>query len=97
MILVEKIYHRGHAQLTNVTQIESFQTNDGYITTNQVLAREIGADNENCFYKDPTTGKRKKVVAAKTAQGQWQLKTIGNTDPTTDGLLQLPLMDNAWG
>lgn len=96
MILIEKIYQRGHAELTHVDQIEKFQTNDGYITSNVVLAREIGADNENCFYKN-ADGKRKKVVAEKDEAGTWHLKTIGTTDPATDGLLQLPHMDNAWG
>lgn len=96
MILVEKIYRRGHDTLKSVDQIEKFQTNDGYVTSNQVLAREIGADNENCFYKNQE-GKRKKVVATKDEHGQWHLKTIGTTDPSTDGLLQLPHMDNIWG
>ncbi|MFC6181895.1 hypothetical protein [Lactiplantibacillus daowaiensis] len=96
MILIEKIYHRGHDEVTTVDQIDSFQTNDGYVTKNCVLAREIGADNENCFYKN-TEGKRKKVVATKADDGQWHLKTIGSTDTTTDGLLQLPHMDNVWG
>ncbi|BDZ31025.1 hypothetical protein RA086_07600 [Lactiplantibacillus sp. WILCCON 0030] len=96
MILIEKIYQRGHTELTSVDQIERFQTNDGYITSNQILAREIGADHENCFYKN-TEGKRKKVVATKDEQGQWHLQTKGTTDPTTDGLLQLPYMTNSWG
>lgn len=96
MILVEKIYHHGHDEITSVDQIEKFQTSDGYITSNQVLAREIGADNENCFYKNQE-GKRKKVVASKADDGVWHLKTIGSTDPTTDGLLALPHMDNVWG
>ncbi|WP_318766024.1 hypothetical protein [Lactiplantibacillus carotarum] len=64
MILVEKIYRRGHETLTNVDQIEKFQTNDGYITSNRVLAREIGADNENCFYKNQE-GKRKRSLPVK--------------------------------
>lgn len=96
MILIEKIYQRGHSELTSVDQIEQFQTADGYIISNQVLGREISADSENCFYKN-TEGKRKKVVATKDDQGQWHLKTIGNTDPTTDGLLQLPYMTTSWG
>lgn len=96
MILIEKIYQRGHETLTSVDQIEQFQTTDGYITSNQVLAREIGADSENCFYKN-AEGKRKKVVATKDDQGQWHLKTIGNNDPATDGLLQLPYMSTNWG
>ncbi|WP_436677212.1 hypothetical protein [Lactiplantibacillus plantarum] len=96
MIFIERIYRRGHEQLTTVDQIEKFQTNDGYVTSNEVLAREIGADSENCFYKNQE-GKRKKVVATKDDQGTWHLKTIGTTDPTSDGLLQLPHMDDVWG
>ncbi|ETY74166.1 hypothetical protein [Lactiplantibacillus fabifermentans] len=96
MILVEKIYRPGHEPITSVDQIAKFQTNDGYITPYHVLAREIGADKENCFYKN-SEGKRKKVVATKDAAGTWQLKTIGSTDATTDGLLSLPRMLNNWG
>ncbi|RRK11152.1 hypothetical protein D1831_03485 [Lactiplantibacillus garii] len=96
MILIEKIYRRGHETLSSVDQIEKFQTNDGYITPNQILAREIGADHENCFYKN-AEGKRKKVVAEKDDTGTWHLKTIGTTAPATDGLLQLPHMENVWG
>ena len=47
MILIEKIYQRGHSELTSVDQIEQFQTADGYIISNQVLGREISADSEN--------------------------------------------------
>jgi len=96
MILIEKIYHHSHAEVTKVDQIDRFQTNDGYVTTRQVLAREIGADGENCFYKN-ADGKRKKVVATKDDTGAWHLKTIGTTDAAQDGLLDLPHMDNVWG
>lgn len=95
MILIEKIYRRGHEALTSVDQIEKFQTNDGYITSNQVLAREIGADHENCFYKN-SAGKRQKVVATKDETG-WHLQTKGVTDPQADKILQLPHMENVWG
>lgn len=65
MVLIERIYRRGHEQLTNVDQIEKFETSDGYVTSNEVLAREIGADSENCFYKNQE-GKRKKSLRPKT-------------------------------
>ncbi|MBO9165299.1 hypothetical protein [Lactiplantibacillus pentosus] len=96
MVLIERIYRRGHEPLTSVDQIEKFETSDGYVTPNEVLAREIGADSENCFYKNQE-GKRKKVVAIKDDQGVWHMQTIGTTDPTTDGLLQLPHMQDIWG
>ena len=96
MVLIERIYRRGHEPLTNVDQIEKFETNDGYVTPNEVLAREIGADSENCFYKNQD-GKRKKVVATQDDAGTWHLKTIGTTDPASDGLLQLPHMHDVWG
>ncbi|CAJ1228146.1 hypothetical protein [Lactiplantibacillus xiangfangensis] len=96
MILIEKIYRHGHDELTSVDQIEKFQTNDGYVTPNRVLAREIGADRENCFYKNEE-GKRKKVLANKDDAGVWHLQTIGTSDPTADGLLKLPHMDHVWG
>ena len=96
MVLIEKIYRRAHDPLTSVDQIEKFQTNDGYVTDNQVLAREVGADSVGCFYKNEE-GKRKKVIAEQDDAGQWHLKTNGTTDPATDGLLQLPHMDNVWG
>ncbi|MFB9769317.1 hypothetical protein [Lactiplantibacillus modestisalitolerans] len=96
MILVEKIYRRGHQAPTTVDEIEKFQTSDGYVSPNHVLARAIGADHENCFYKNQD-GKRKKVVANKDSTGTWRLQTIGNTDPENDGLLQLPRMENSWG
>jgi len=96
MTLIEKIYQRGHSELTSVDQIEQFQTADGYIIPNRVLAREIGSDSENCFYKN-SEGKRKKIVATQDDQGTWHLKTIGNADPATDGLLKLPYMQNNWG
>ena len=46
MVLIERIYRRGHEPLTSVDQIEKFETSDGYVTPNEVLAREIGADSE---------------------------------------------------
>jgi len=96
MILIEKIYHHRHAEVTKVDQIDCFQTNDGYVTKRQILARAIGADSENCFYKN-AEGKRKKVVANKDDHGEWHLKTIGTQKDDPDGLLDLPHMDNVWG